>query len=106
PFIPVRIAGSDREIQLQRAAMPRAIAGLPIVPVPPRGAILTPRPVDEAPYFVHEEEVPRAGATVTRAFQRARGTDGTTYGWLGRRKTTGRGEGSSGLAFDWIEPRQ
>jgi hypothetical protein len=106
PFIPVRVPGSSREIQLQRAAMPRAIPGLPTVPVAPRGAILTPLPVSAAPYFVHEEEVPRAGATVTRGFQRARGTDGATYLWLGRTKTTGRGEGSSGLAFDWIEPKE
>jgi hypothetical protein len=106
PFIPVRVPGSNREIQLQRAAMPRSIPGLPTVAVRPRGAILTPQPVGAGPYFLHEEEVPRAGATVTRAFQRARGTDGATYLWLGRTKTTGRGEGSSGLAFDWIEPRE
>jgi hypothetical protein len=105
PFVPVRIAGSNREIQLQRAAFPRTIKGLPTVPVTPRGAILTPVPVTAAPYFIHEEEVPRAGATVMRTFQRARGTDGTTYLWLGRVKTTGRGEGSSGLAFDHIEPK-
>jgi hypothetical protein len=104
PFIPVHVPGSNREIQLQRAAMPRAIKGLDHVPVRPRGIILRPELVEDQPYFVHEEEVPRAGAIVTRTYQRTRWHDGTTYIWLGRRKQNGRGEGSSGLKFDQIEP--
>ena len=51
-----------------------------------------------------EEEVPREGARITRAYQLARWMDGSTYLWLGRRKTVGRGEGSSGLRFDTTEP--
>ena len=51
-------------------------------------------------YFLHEEEVPRAGAIVSRSYQRARWRDGRVIVWLGARKQTGRGEGSSGLAFD------
>jgi hypothetical protein len=105
PLIPVHVPGSNREIQLQRAAMPRTIAGLPSVPIPPRGRILVPQPVDVAPYFIAEEEVPRAGIVVSRSFQRTRAVDGTIFLWVGRSKGTGRGEGSSGLAFDWIEPR-
>ena len=50
--------------------------------------------------IVREEEVPREGARVTRAYQLARWFDGTTFLWLGRRKVVGRGEGSSGLRFD------
>ncbi|MEP7179498.1 MAG: hypothetical protein ABI775_10440, partial [Pseudonocardiales bacterium] len=57
-----------------------------------------------SPYYVNEEEIPRAGKTVSRAFQRARWADGSTFLWLGRRATTGRGEGSSGLAFDQVDP--
>ena len=53
-------------------------------------------------YFLHEEEVPRAGVRVTQAFQRTRWRDGRAWVWLGVRKQTGRGEGSSGLAFDRI----
>jgi hypothetical protein len=53
-----------------------------------------------APYFLHEEEVPRAGIRVTQRFQRTRWRDGRAWVWLGVRKQTGRGEGSSGLAFD------
>ena len=54
------------------------------------------------PYFVHEEEVPRAGARLTQFFERTRWTGGQVYTWLRVRKQTGRGEGSSGLGFDAI----
>ena len=56
------------------------------------------------PYFVHEEEVPRAGVHVTVAYQRTRWLDGRTFVWLCASKTTGRGEASSGLAFDQLVP--
>ncbi len=46
--------------------------------------------------------MPRAGRSVDRAFKRARWIDGTTFLWIGRRSTTGRGEGSSGLVFDQV----
>jgi hypothetical protein len=105
PFIPVHVPGSNREIRLQRAALPRLIPDAPS-PVEPRGAILR-HGLDETPrqpYFIHEEEVPRAGVIVTRAYQRARWWDGKIFTWLGRRKQTGRGQGSSGLEFDQIVP--
>jgi hypothetical protein len=70
-------------------------------PVRPKGRILEPdRPLD-----LFEEEVPRAGARVTRAYQYARWIDGTTHLWVGRRKQPGRGEGSSGLRFDVVKPQ-
>ena len=100
PFIPIDLAGSTREVQLQRATMARVVGGLEPAAVAPRGVIL--RPADRTQYFVHEEEVPRAGAIVTRAFHRARWHGGATRLWLGRRKENGRGEGSSGLRFDQI----
>ena len=53
---------------------------------------------------IHEEEVPREGAFVTRSFQYARWINGETYLWMSRRKGVGRGEGSSGLQFDRLEP--
>ncbi|HET9769171.1 MAG TPA: hypothetical protein VFS60_20170, partial [Thermoanaerobaculia bacterium] len=77
--------------------------------VEPRGEVLR-TGLDEGPvtrrYFLHEEEVPRAGAIVTRGFQRARWFDGKVYTWIGRRKETGRGQGASGLAFDCARPLQ
>jgi hypothetical protein len=74
--------------------------------VEPRGAILR-SGLDEdqpQPYFMHEEEVSKAGIEVTRTYQRVRWWDGQIYIWLGRRKKTGRGQGSSGLEFDRIVP--
>jgi hypothetical protein len=106
PFIPVHSPGSNRTIQLQRAAMPRVIEGDPAAPVPvaPRTVLLRQGLdfVPQLPYFVFEEEVPRAGATLTQKYQRTRWTDGSVFTWLRVRRQTGRGEGSSGLAFDEI----
>jgi hypothetical protein len=104
PFIPVHVPGDNREIQLQRASMPRIIenSNAPIEKVKPRTSLLR-TGLDETapqPYFVHEEEVPRAGVRVSQAFQRTRWTDGRVFVWLGARKKLGRGEGSSGLLFD------
>jgi hypothetical protein len=55
--------------------------------------------------MVYEEEVSRAGTRIFQSYQRARGwNDGTACGkvwnWLRVERQTGRGEGSSGLAFD------
>jgi hypothetical protein len=107
PLIPVHVAGNNREIQMQRAAMPRILIG-DTAPAPdpgrPRTSLFRPG-LDETPaasYLLHEEEVPRAGTHVTQRFQRTRWRDGRAWVWLGVRKQTGRGEGSSGLAFDRI----
>lgn len=54
--------------------------------------------------LIREEEIPRAGARVTRAYRYSRWVDGSTHLWVGRRKRTGRGEGSSGLRWDIAEP--
>ena len=88
PFVPVHVDGSVREIQLQRSRMLRIIEGDPLPPekVPPRTTLMREgldQPVKQ-PYFVHEEEVPRAGARVTVSFRRARGSGGEAYVWLGR----------------------
>ena len=91
PFIPTHLPGSSRAIRLQRARLPDQ-------PAHTAGAILA----VPGPYFLAEEEVPRAGTIVDRAFKRARWIDGTSFLWIGRRSSTGRGEGSSGLAFDQI----
>lgn len=106
PFIPVHVKNDIRAIQLQRAALPRVLEGDPDKPqkVRPRTALLR-TGLDQAPaaaYYLHEEEVPRAGVRVTQSFQRTRWRDGAVFVWLGARKQTGRGEGASGLAFDRI----
>ena len=106
PFIPVHVEGSTRQIQLQRAALPRILEGDPNPPVKvqPRTVLLR-QGLDEHPaqtYFVAEEEVPRAGTRVFQSYQRTRWTDGRVVTWLRVRRQTGRGEGSSGLRFDYL----
>lgn len=49
---------------------------------------------------VWQEEVPREGTIVVRRDVHARASDGTPWAWRARRKSTGRGEGSSGLRYD------
>jgi hypothetical protein len=108
PFVPVHRDGDTREIQLQRASMPRIVRGGGPVPekVKPRTILLRHGLDDEEPkrYFLFEEEVPRAGVRVYQTFQRTRWYGGRVLTWLGVRKIVGRGEGSSGLAFDQIKP--
>jgi hypothetical protein len=107
PFLATHRPGSQRLIRLQRASMPRLTDAIPDSRVEPRGAILR-IGLDgveiRQPYFLHEEEVPRAGAVVTRSFNRTRWFDGKVFTWIGRRKETGRGQAASGLAFDQTVP--
>lgn len=73
---------------------------LPLSPPDALGEIIG---AQQSSYFIKEEEVPRAGRIVVRSFERTRWLDGRVVLWLGRRTMTGRGEGSSGLAFDTLE---
>ncbi|MBX2892601.1 MAG: hypothetical protein KF734_16860 [Saprospiraceae bacterium] len=107
PFVPEHIPGSNRRIQLRRAAMPRFLENEnpPIFErVRPRTVLLREGLDQGTPYHIHEEEVPRAGVHVLQAFQRTRWTNGKVFTWLGVKKRTGRGEGHSGLAFDRLVP--
>jgi hypothetical protein len=66
----------------------------------PLGQLLQPLTGD---VLLREEEVPREGVRVTRAYQLGRWVDGSTFLWLARRKGVGRGEGSSGLRYDVLD---
>jgi hypothetical protein len=71
----------------------------------PRGSILRRdpnAPVTTDYLRIEEEEVLRDGIELKRAFNYARDARGRAWLWIGRRKTTGRGEGASGLRFDVI----
>ena len=94
PLLPVRPVADDPSLRLLRSGAPWGR-----ILEPERDTATPPRPLR-----LNEEEVPRAGARVTRAFQYTRWTGGQTYLWIGRRKGAGRGEGSSGLQFDVLEP--
>lgn len=93
PLVPREVAPGH--IELRRGAVRRATPD-GIVAVQPEGRLLVPG----EPLALREEEVPRKGAHVTRAWQYARWTDGSSHLWLGRRKRPGRGEASSALRFD------
>lgn len=116
PLVAVRLAGQVTASAFLQGAMPRVPAlepaldgsGNPVLAhqvVLPRGGVLERAPV-ERPNIVREEELLRGGAVVTRSYQQTRWIDGTTTTWLGRRKANGRGEGSSGLAFDQAMKRE
>lgn len=109
PFVPIHVPDDNREIQLQRAAMPRLLAGEQgIAPekIRPRTALLREGldAVEPTSYLVAEEEVERAGTVVETRWQRCRWADGNVILWLGHRRMVGRGEASSGLAFDLLVP--
>jgi hypothetical protein len=84
PLLPERARRDDPSVGLRLGAQPL-------------GRLLQPLTGDVA---LREEEVPREGARVARAYQLARWVDGSTVLWLARRKRVGRGEGSSGLRYD------
>ncbi|HET7121521.1 MAG TPA: hypothetical protein VFI17_09780 [Solirubrobacterales bacterium] len=64
----------------------------------PKGRLLSPETT------LHEEEVPREGAVVVRRPVVARWFDGSSLAWTRREKNPGKGESSSGLAFDTARP--
>jgi hypothetical protein len=106
PFVPVHSDGTNREIQLQRSRMLRIIEGdsRPPEKIEPETSLLR-EGLDtqiKEPYFIHEEEILRSGIKVSERFQRTRWTRGEVITWLSVDKQTGRGEGSSGLAFDQL----
>ena len=98
PLIPVQIQAGQKDIRFRRGATLRQDGTLR--PQPALSQILKP---SAGPLDIFEEEIPREGARVTRSYQYARWLDGSPLLWIGRRKTIGRGEGSSGLRFDLAE---
>jgi hypothetical protein len=100
PLLPVTDTTTSA-VRLVRGAVLKPDEPQPIVGS--KGRILNP---DGKPSLsLYEEEVPREGVRVTRSYQLTRWLDGSTHVWMGRRKRTGRGEGSSGLRFDTAEER-
>jgi hypothetical protein len=106
PFIPVHVPNNNRDVQLQRAAMPRLlpVVGQLFEKVQPQTMLLR-EGLDllkAKTYFIHEEEVPRAGTRATQYYSRTRWTAGRVFTWFRAQKQTGRGEASSGLGFDLL----
>ena len=103
PFVPVRAPGAAQgsgALALEHRPLLHVQADGSVEAVAPKGRILT----AADPLILAEEEVPRDGVVVTRNFQLARWTGGSTVLWSGKRRRPGTGEGSSGLRFDIVTP--
>jgi hypothetical protein len=88
PFIPVEV--DQGPLQLRRGT-------LPLSQNAPLGRLLS---YPGLTMFL--EELPREGTHLERLYRFARGVDGSTWVWVGRRRSVGKGEGRSGLEFDSI----
>lgn len=99
PLLPVQTADG---LRLKRGKVLKADGSRQFVEA--RGRVLNPESPSASGLAVYDEEIPREGVRVTRTCQLTRWQDGGTHLWIGRRKRIGRGEGSSGLAFDRVDP--
>jgi hypothetical protein len=97
PLVPER-TGKGADTRLRRARMGSWDELDPAV-VGAKGRLIG---MDRA-LRLYEEEVPRGGVSVTRRWERARGSDGRVHLWMARRKRPGRGDRASGLKFDVIQ---
>ena len=88
PYQPVTIDPA-KGLKLRRGRLPTAAAA-------PVGRLLL-----NLELFL--EEVPREGVLLMRHYRYARGPGGTAYLWMGRQRNAGKGEGRSGLRFDFVE---
>jgi len=104
PFVPVKASQQEhREMKLQRASMPRVYNGN-VDKVRPQSSLLRHGIAENnqqtQPFYLHEEEVPTKGITVSRSEQRIRWFNGATINWQGFRKEAGIGPCASSLQFD------
>jgi len=105
PFIPVKIKNGSplsRQIQLQRAQLPRIVEGpQPMtMRIEPRTSILL---KEQSPYYIIEGEILKSGTIIELHWQRTRIANGKNVIWLGKKRSNGRGEGSSAVAYDQIK---
>jgi hypothetical protein len=88
PFLPVPVDSGP--LQMRRGRLPTAAGG-------PIGQTLS-----YPSLTIFLEELPQEGVHLERLYRYARGLDGSTLVWIGRQRSTGRGEGRSGLRFDYL----
>ena len=89
PFLPVDL--ENGQLRMRRGVLPTSSGG-------PLGRMLA---YPGLSMFL--EELPREGVHLERRYRYARGLDGSTSVWIGRCTSVGRGEGRSGLGFDYLE---
>lgn len=97
PYLPIHINNDQYNIKLERAYMVRNENDSEATDIKPLTYL-----AEKDLLSVHEEAIPRAGVRVQLTKQRVRWTDGKTYVWMGRKVLAGRGEGNSGLRFDFL----
>lgn len=104
PLLPERIdpaappADLAAQVRLRRARM-QAWALLGAGQVGPMSELLDPR----RPRWLAEQQVPKDGVRVERAWQLGRWHDGSVHVWLRYRVSPGRGESSSGVRWDLLD---
>jgi hypothetical protein len=100
PLLPVQVTPGSADVRLARGAV-LDLDGAPHA-VPARARLLdVGDPAGRL--LIPEEEVPREGVVVRRSYHAARWYDGRLFVWAGNRASVGRGEASSGLAFDALD---
>ena len=100
PLLPVEHAPESIRFRLSTLLQPLEGSEDLDLDAKPLGRLLTPG------QWIHEEEVPRDGAALSRRPVLARWYDGSWHGWVRRAKNAGSGESSSGLAFDIVRPSE
>jgi hypothetical protein len=100
PLLPVRVSDQSAEVRLARGAV-LDLDGTPHVVAAQARLLDVGDPAGRL--LIREEEVPREGVVVRRSYQAARWYDGRLFVWAGNRASVGRGEASSGLAFDALD---
>jgi hypothetical protein len=101
PFAPEQLA-DQQSVRLRLVPMEVDEGGVPRA-IEPQGHLLVANGSDGR-LWLFEEEVPREGTLVDRIYRYARWQGGRSASWTARRRQTGRGEGSSGLRFDVLDP--
>ena len=95
PFIPTEVypvpPDGSSIVKLQRGKLPTS-------PSSAQGRML-----EETDGGFRLEEVPREGVLLERRYRYARGLNGAAVLWIGRQRSVGKGEGRSGLRFDFLE---
>jgi hypothetical protein len=101
PFAPEQLP-DQQSIHLRLVPMEVDDGGTPRI-IEPEGRLLTVTGSDGR-LWVYDEEIPREGTSVERVQRYARWLGGRAAIWTARSRQTGRGEGSSGLRFDVLDP--
>ena len=103
PFVPERDANA--QVRLRRGRMHQGLDDRgQAVTSGAKGEILNPGPAGSA-LRIFEEEIPRGGVQVKRAWQLARDANGRVWLWLGQRKRPGRPAKEPGVVFDQLKRR-